>query len=675
MSHERHNRVLFQPLARVALWVAVLSVGVGIADRVDGGGPPASIKDGETALLAPNLDWSHAQRVYRVVEGWVTKGAVDRGAAAEPIPASGVVGLRVTIRWSGFLLGVGDSYPRVADVAASDVRSRPGQQDVPGAVDLTVLAAEATGQALGAVEAKLGDLFNQPAAGGAAVPALMDIAQNMQVDIQIGHSPQRVVIMGKHNPRVLYHSFAAGYHGLHLTRQAEPGQASEAWVWPASALSANLSPRGQMMRLLTDAGCDVKGLEFVGRNADPRLERFEVIHVVRPAVDMPVTRLSRGNEVLPVSSLDSRSLEGVARRLTEFLLKRVLPDGQVAGVYHPSTDRYDPAVADARDQALAAYALSQREIFLAGVNPDDPQLSQVSEAVKLVVRDLCGRVSRDGEADQDRLAEEAAVTGLLLMTLVEGRGLEQQRPYRDKLVGRILSWRQDSGLFGNNKGDRFNRPTQALLVAALSSVYEQTRDKNVGQCVLQSQQELWRDAGPSKVINSLPWLTMTEFRLLRLNMLDDGESSWSRRGRMLGELVDVVRGRQVTAAKANGCDDAVGGFDLMATGEGGFPDPEWHSAHMLAFLASAMRQRDLSHSRDEVSWLLDCGLTARFLAQMMFDEPACFYVRSREDALGGVRTALWDNRLGVGPTAMSLLAISELQKSSAQMAEKILLTK
>ena len=126
-----------------------------------------------------------------------------------------------------------------------------------------------------------------------------------------------------------------------------------------------------------------------------------------------------------------------------------------------------------------------------------------------------------------------------------------------------------------------------------------------------------------------------------------------------------LRDRQVSQPPAPdaGPADVVGGFELSAAPEGTPPNPDWRSAYAVAFLASALREEGVVPAKDRLDWLLTCGLGARFLAQLMFDEPGCFFVRSLEDTRGGVRLALWDNRLAIPPTAVTLLAALELEET------------
>ena len=94
-----------------------------------------------------------------------------------------------------------------------------------------------------------------------------------------------------------------------------------------------------------------------------------------------------------------------------------------------------------------------------------------------------------------------------------------------------------------------------------------------------SQRRLWQDADTNAVLGGLPWLAMTEFRMLRLDALDvdAGQDRWQMTGRKLGELVDTLRSRQISVVPKVGPADVVGGFDLAPGPADGVPEPEWHS--------------------------------------------------------------------------------------------------
>jgi len=99
------------------------------------------------------------------------------------------------------------------------------------------------------------------------------------------------------------------------------------------------------------------------------------------------------------------------------------------------------------------------------------------------------------------------------------------------------------------------------------------------------------------------------------------------------------------------------------TDENNAPSPTWRTAHGLLILSLAARHEGVVPEDKRVRLLIDGAYCGRFIKQLMFDKPACFYVRNRDAALGGVRARLWDNDLAVAATAMSLLAVCEFQQS------------
>lgn len=60
----------------------------------------------------------------------------------------------------------------------------------------------------------------------------------------------------------------------------------------------------------------------------------------------------------------------------------------------------------------------------------------------------------------------------------------------------------------------------------------------------------------------------------------------------------------------------------------------------------------------------------RFILQLQFSEDGCYYVRSRPDVLGGVRTAPWDCTLRIDHCAESLLALMKARRTLFGPPEK-----
>jgi len=106
--------------------------------------------------------------------------------------------------------------------------------------------------------------------------------------------------------------------------------------------------------------------------------------------------------------------------------------------------------------------------------------------------------------------------------------------------------------------------------------------------------------------------------------------------------------------------DTVGGFRM--TGQL-VPEPTWRSAAMLAALAAAPRAPNVVNADQRDRWLVDLAAAFAFLDQLTIDAPDTWYIQRPHRAIGGVRMALWDNRLPLAATAMSLVAAVEFQQT------------
>ncbi len=603
------------------------------------------------------LDWSHALQAHRIVERHVTAGQVDPKLQMPEILVSGVVGIRVTLRWSGVTMGSGQ-WPADVDHAAAEAPTPGPNQCLGRAANLAFMASAATHRALQVVQQRLLDRHRSVVASGAGAPvgdpqSLTDAGPYLQADLQVAYDMQPLRLEGQDLWQSFYDQLIPGYHGLRITDSSDRQAIRTAWIWPASALAGNMSPKSQLVRLLADLGYRSRDLSQMVRRAGLSLERFRTIHIVRPGRNLPVARLVQGvtdNDSIPFSS---RSLEDIAHRGTDFLLRRRRPDGHLAGTYHPSTDRYDPAVASAQDSALAVYALTRRATLLAQSDPDEQQLADAIKTARL----LAGRLVRQltDEPGTDHRPTDPITLSLLLMALLESPALDQLRDDRTRLVSQLRSMRNRDGTFRSGttlQSPPLKRSAQALVVCALSSLYEQTRDKHLGQQLAQSQNALWQEADTQAMLDMAPWLAISEFRMRRLMKADPAGP--------LKTLIDALRRRSMATSSR---------VDRGRTERQTNPSPvlNWQSAHGVWVLALALKQQDPDDKQEVIPWILDCMTACQSLRDLMFDEPGCYYVRSHPDALGGVRKVVWDNRLGIGPTAMTILAVTQLQQTLVQL--------
>ncbi len=646
---------------------------------------PVMGQDDKGLLEAPMVDWSVGKAVYQQADQWVEAGKVERNPAARPLLVSGVVAVRVTLRFGGLTLAVGDAL------------APPAKANAP--VDLRELTARATERALIQFdETRRRSIPVEPVANikdKAKAPAPEQEAIRLELDLQIAHSPTEVILPAAAPAKSIYYQFASGYHGLRLinTAPGAPGAATPApaqagaaplvaLTWPANALASNLLPDSQIRQLLSDVGYNAAEMitvaEKISREGGPRLQRLEVIHLVRPTRGQPVYHLTRGNEVIPAQAVDQRTIDSMARRLTRHLITRIIAEGatpgMITGTYQPTTDRYDPIEASDFDTALTAYVLSRRAVQLGAADPEGLDFLNTREKTRIVLTYLRKKLVDTRPNEGDPLAK-----ALLMLTMIETPWLAELRPERDKLAASLMALQVDKGVFVNPATrTHYAAEGQAILLLALSSLYEQTRDDRLPMLLEPAMDALWGGKiSTTDLITAMPWMSMATIRLHRVNIatqVDDTAKAferqrWGARSGAMRSLSENLRSKRLIRSTPEiGPADVIGGYDLINETEQGVPTPDWRAANVLAFLATTTSDGDIFKTEDKNRFMFDTTLTVRFLAQLMFDEPSSFYIRGdRRDSIDGVRYALWDNRLAAKPSAMTLLAITELQQAVAAM--------
>ncbi len=602
-------------------------------------------------IEAPHVDWSHVLHAHRLAESWVSAGRVPQRDGAEPINVTSLLGVRVVLRWAGRVMGQGHYIAEEPDRAG----------------DLLLAVRAATAEALKGAVAAL-----QSQQTGGRVPqskhmSLENLAQRLCVDLQAAYRLEPIQLKGLATEHDLLRAFAPGYHGLLAMRRDKTGTQRKAWVWPASALAMNVRPQGQLRRLMVDLAYRHDALQHLDEIDDLSLDRFKVIHYVRPASDLPVTRLVRGNELLPCRAVTGRDIEGATHLMARYLIGRQLEDGSFAGTFIPAAHTFRPATADLGQAGLAIYALARREA-----------LDAVEQAGHR--EDLRRAVRRGALAAANRLTDQTqpmdpAASALLILTLIKARYLADLKPQRDALADRLIKLQNADGSFRSSAAAAAHRvrpSTQGLCAAALACLYDQTRDNSLTGVIHRARNWLWFTTDPSAVAYTLPWSGMAELRMDRVAPADDAEHRrlFDASMQTLLSVKKAILARQVVDAPSMGPADVVGGFDLTGTRAGQAPVPDWRSASLLAFLAAIMRHDPVNDEANVIDDLLACGLAARFVAQLMVDEPDCFFAIDRGMMVGGVRSAFWDNHLPLDRTAMGLLALTELQETLGYLATK-----
>ncbi|MCC6682737.1 MAG: hypothetical protein IT445_17690 [Phycisphaeraceae bacterium] len=604
-------------------------------------------------MVAPLVDATNAKQASMMVESWLMAGQVPplEQLQDKAVAVRGLVGACVTLRSSGIMVGRGDA-----------LRDDLNTTDEP--MDLTVLMQRATIAAFESLQRSLLDADLRSVIEGRAIAApprlsIKDVAGRVNVDVQLAYNLEPIRLSPNDSPQRIYSRFAPDYHGL----LAEDDHGRRAMIWPANALAENTSPTSQLVQLAARLDRPAQDARTLGLPNGPKLWRFEVYHLLPPVQGASFLQLVRGNIALQPLALNEQALMDMAQTMAAHLQQRFTANGQVRGTYHPSSGRYDPLLAEPNQALLAAYALTRYVHQQRQLRPDDRLLAEINRQAQ----DLAVRLEQSVE--DGTLAPDPATCALIMLTAIDNPVAPRHTDVRDRMLQRLLELLRDDGSFHTStaaEASPVNDSVQALAVAALSAAYAQTRRSDLVDPLRRALDRLWDQTRGNPNINALPWLAFAQERVGEL-LADDQThiAQKKQRDATLGELVRMLLGQQVVDPPRVGPKDVIGGFELSTGPIDSPPNPNWTSAPLLCFLSIATRHPQIS-GHDELGWLLSAALSARFLRQLQFDRPGCFYVRSPQETVGGIRLALWDNRLTLDATAMSLLAVTDLQETLAQ---------
>jgi hypothetical protein len=625
--------------------------------------PSVGGQEPQQEVLAPLVDQNHARRAHKIVERWLQLGSVT-GVKQPTIEVCGLLGLRLTLRADGQTMGVGQAYRPHID----DVLNAPGKP-----IDIVPLLQEATRQALRRVSEHLADAHAKAIEAGRIVKgqptkSLVQVADSLQIDIQLGYQLEAIHLRPDAPDDAILGTFEPGFHGLRLISHRQPKGEVGSIIWPASALAGNIQPRNQLTALLNKQGYQPQDRDKLARPGGPRLERFEVVHLVRPRGDSPIHHLIRGNVDLARHSVTEAQLTHMAQNLTQHLIQRYIEAGHWRGTYHPTSHRYQPPQASAQEAALAGYALAHYSRVSQQLDQGRP-FQNIVDSAHDSARHLGGAALGDKIAGEHRPTAAA----LTLLTLIDLDGGGEDQNLRDQLGRYLRTLIDEHGQFRSDQTEKaqpINQATAAVIVAALAGLYDQTRDPEVGNAAASALEALWIQCRAQPNILSLYWIAVAHEHLeTRALQADQDDTTNKDRAADISLLLDRLCRQQLIETPTLGPRDVLGGFALFKTLRGSPPSPDWRSAPLVGFLAVCLRDENMTKPEQQFDLLLAGTLGARFIDQLMVKSTNGYYMRSLPTSLGGIRLALWDNRLNIAPTAMSLLAVVELQESIAAMKE------
>ncbi|QDU32265.1 hypothetical protein KS4_02960 [Poriferisphaera corsica] len=612
-------------------------------------------------LEAPFVDLSNAMQAYRLVNNWLEDAKVPENSFELPrISVTNLLGIRVTLRSAGETFGQGTAFRANLNTLINN----PGQ-----AYDLAPLLSLAASDAFTHTRRKIiNDRIDAVAKGwinaDEPTPTFEDIAADLQVDIQIAHELAEINLTGQKMPQSIYTSFAPGFHGLRLTNPSpKAGDKSEAFIWPNDVLINSVLPKDQISRLLINLGLSLHEQNKIGQPNGLDFQRFDVIQFVQPQPGLEPVNLVRGNVLLPPHGIGDQDVRNLADDITEHLQTLFTQDNQVRGDFFPVQNVYKPAFANKQQSLLASYAVLRYHRHLLGQQDTNPIIDKLadlaSNTAELIAEDL---VKPDAAPTSVELA-------LALMNVIQSPRASLMGPTRDALIANLNACANPDGSYridADPESPRVEQPTLAFIAGALATTYEQQRTEALRVQTLTVLDHLWDQTQKNLNLSTLYWLALAHSRVDSIiNPENDQQlaAALVDREQSLGNAIEKLQALQIISPPRIGPPDVIGAFELYKLPLDAAPDPSWNTAQILALTAIGLREPGMKESRDAFGWILTASLAARFIDQITFKPESTFYIPSPDRVVGAVRFRLWDNRIGIAPSAMSLIACTELLES------------
>lgn len=413
-----------------------------------------------------------------------------------------------------------------------------------------------------------------------------------------------------------------------LTRGVDPAR-------ELSALAASLT--GDGATALTPIS------ELLARNF--RFARAPVIHLAMPFEDAAPVFLDRGARRIGPDEVRTASLQRMADGIAGHLRARLWPGMErygLTGDLRVVTGNASPMIAPPFEQALVAYALL-RHAALGG-----PDAAASHETGVTILRDLSA-VEPGEESPWDRPVGAAMSAAALAML---DPGVRTADPELEALRARTLDTLRRAYDPDRGFSDEVSPGARGLIAWAmvLSASLDGSFSTDTANSAVRAT---YRDTPQGQLVAQMPFLAWAE---LALN--PDGPVPSAA---ALTEMRTLVWDHQLRRSDLRPIDRDLAGGIVFTRGRAVLPT--WQSMRPLAALATMLGDERLTpgtavsgETPGELVRLTD-GL--RFIRQLAMTGDALFLARRADQAIWGVRPALWEPVVSLEAGAMALLTTSE----------------
>ena len=556
-------------------------------------------------------------QVFRTVEGWLRAWNVPADARTPPLGAS------VTLRLDGAIAG-------------------RGQQSTPGVRALAEAVTQAMTEAAARLPIERDALYDENVRAAAARMTIsLELAGPLvPITAESWESPALELAWGLDGVAARFgEQTAAMFPGAMLTAAGgmDPGRALAACVSRASG----------------DPTLILKKPPELAKEHGAVYYRFRVTHLAQAVPNVSPDFLHRGGRVVESRSLSETTLWQWADDLAANLMQRRWPGPErygLQGAYDPLASKYDAPYAGPFEQALAIGALarySRAKAAAGGV--------EQAEAAAVFARLLFDAACQveEGEIPVWGDATAAAAT-LQAISVLEGTGPDLSIP--DGVVDRIVATIQPA--YDPTTGWSADAPPAGRAMIAQVMTAKSAfgvAEPQWGPIAEAAVRSLYQEGGPERLVSYMPWLGEGELTLA------EGQDTPLPGAVALREMRGLVWEHQLRDESLSfNQRDLAGGIVFTAARN---PLPSWQSARPLTFIATMLGDPRLTDDKRVPGELARLLPSLRFLRQLTADDTGGWMYPDPTRARGGVRVSLWDQRMPVEATAMTLMTVCETLRS------------
>jgi len=416
-------------------------------------------------------------------------------------------------------------------------------------------------------------------------------------------------------------------------------------VFPGTMLATNILPARGMQVAVGQLGLPPLEVRDLREKHSLVVYRFDAAHLVQPAAgDAPVF-LSRGGRLISTTEVSGAALRELADRMAGHLLRHRWPGDEphgLSGNYLAYSNTYDPPIAPAREQAIAALALAWHSAT-PGIDP--ARSRELLGAAAEILRALTVVT----EHETDPLASPTDAAAWLLAARTVER-LQSGATVDSGFASRSIAVIQNAW----KSKDAWNTSIPPAGRALMALAMARSGDKQLLAAAPEAVRGLLRDTRPGELPALMPWLGWAELEL-------SGPAGSIPSAEALRAMRSTLK--QFTLSPDDlgpGQADLEGGVVFT---RGGLALPTWQTLRPLAFSATMLGDPRLTEPGEVALELAELRRSLRFLMQLTYDDSSTWLAQEPARAKGGVRLSLWNQTASLDATALGLITVAETLRS------------